>query len=374
MGTSVKDCGNEKREAGSEKAECRRAEVRSRYSGQRRATWLAGVTVLLLCFGLALAAKTCSNCGTENGDAAKFCKSCGAKLPESEPVRPQRPRVSGSVSVAGQVVTIVSDPAGASVIIDGRGRGLTPLEVSDLSAGRHELVLSRDGYRDYNTSFTVSSQSGTIVVTSDPVGADVLLDGQSRGRTVEGGLALSRVPFGSHSVTAQLSGYRDVTKTLELHSTGPVAMNFRLGWGRGALSVQSAPAGALVRAENRSLGTTPFVTELAPNRYLLSVTRPGYFEWIGYAQVEFAETASVSVELERIKVRSPILLAVTGAALAGTGLAVAMGEAQYAKYRSASDPADVRHYREATNQWDMARNIGSGVTAALAVGFLVLRF
>lgn len=336
--------------------------------------WFVGALAVLLCFGLALAEKTCPKCGTQNSDQAKFCKSCGAKLPESEPSRPATPRVSGSVTVGAGTVTISSEPSGAAVSIDGRSRGTTPLELTDVATGRHELTLSRDGYRDYNTNFTVTSQYGTIVVTSDPIGGEVMLDGQSRGPAGENGLALTRLPYGKHTIAVQLSGYSDVVKTIDLKSAGPIAVSFRLGWGKGYMKVVSIPPGAQISAEGRQLGATPFFGEMQPGRYIVTLTRPGYFDWVGYAQVQFAETAFVAGELERIKRRSPVLLALGVAALGGTGLAAWKGQSEYALYESATDPDEVLKHRTETGKWDLYRNIGAGVTAAFAVSFILFRF
>ena len=336
--------------------------------------WFVGVLAVLLCFGLALAEKTCPKCGTQNSDQAKFCKSCGAKLPESEPSRPATPRVSGSVFVGVGTVTISSEPSGATVSIDGRSRGTTPLELTDVATGRHELTLSRDGFRDYNTTFTVSGQYGTIVVTSDPVGAEVTLDGQSRGPAGEVGLALTRIPYGSHTITVHLSGYLDVAKTIDVNSAGPIAMSFRLGWGKGYMKVVSTPPGAEISSEGRQLGKTPFFGELQPGRYLLTLIRPGYFDWVGYSEVQFAETAFVAGELERIKRRSPMLLVLGVAALGGTAFTAWKGQSEYALYQSATNPDDVLRHRDQTGKWDLYRNIGAGAAAAFAASFILFRF
>jgi hypothetical protein len=330
--------------------------------------------VVLLCVGVALAEKTCPQCGTQNADQAKFCKSCGAKLPEPPPSRPSTPRVSGTVSVSDGVVSISSEPSGASVIIDGRSRGTTPLSVSDLGTGRHELTLSRDGYRDYNTTFTISGQVGTVVVTTEPVGAEVLVDGTSRGRAGEGGLALTRLLYGRHVITVRMDGYQDVTKTIEVRAPGPVAVSFRLGWGKGYLRAESEPSGAEILTGGRSLGTTPLFVEMQPGRYVLTGTRRGHYDWSGFAEVQYAETALVRAIFERVKRPSPLLLGASVAALAGTGLCVLRGEAEYAAYRGATTIDEAVRHRDATQKWDMFRNIGAGATVALGVSFALLRF
>lgn len=44
-------------------------------------------------------------------------------------------------------LSIQSSPVGASVLLDGQPRGVTPLELPDVSAGEHELVLDLKGQR-----------------------------------------------------------------------------------------------------------------------------------------------------------------------------------------------------------------------------------
>jgi hypothetical protein len=346
--------------------------VRMTNAGRGRGV-VALLLVLFLCVGPALAERTCGSCGAKNSDEAKFCKSCGAKLPELQS-RPSVPRVSGSVSVEAGTAYVTSSPSGATVIIDGRTRGTTPLNVSDLAPGRHELTLSRDGYRDYNTTFAVSGQFGTIVVTSEPVGAEISLDGQVKGRTLEAGLALARVPQGRHTLVARLPGYQDVTKTVDLRSAGPIAVSFRLGWGKGFLSVTSVPKGASLTLDNQSAGTTPYFAELSPARYYLTMAKPGYFEWAGFAEVQFAETLRIAAELERIRHRSPVLLGLGIAVASGTGFAAYLGGQSYAKYQSATDGDSALSYRQATQRWDMLRNVGAAMSAAIVASFVVLRF
>ena len=52
------------------------------------------------------------------------------------------------------IVNITSDPEGASVTIDDVPRGTTPVEVS-LTAGKHNLVITKDGYTGHVSSFDV---------------------------------------------------------------------------------------------------------------------------------------------------------------------------------------------------------------------------
>ncbi len=44
-------------------------------------------------------------------------------------------------------IKIVSEPSGAEVVVDGVSRGQAPLVLEDLSRGRHNVELRRDGYQ-----------------------------------------------------------------------------------------------------------------------------------------------------------------------------------------------------------------------------------
>ena len=138
------------------------------------------LVVLAVSAGLVFAEKTCPSCGTSNSDNAKFCKSCGAKLPEAQQSRPAAPRVAGSMAVDGSVVNITSEPSGATAVVDGRNRGKTPVELNDLGPGRHEVELSRGGYRTFYGDFTIAGLFGSVVVTTEPVGAFLILRGTGR--------------------------------------------------------------------------------------------------------------------------------------------------------------------------------------------------
>ncbi|HYN10942.1 MAG TPA: PEGA domain-containing protein [Vicinamibacterales bacterium] len=109
------------------------------------------------------------------------------------------------------VATISSRPEGAQVTIDGVAQGKTPVRVS-LSAGPHALEL-QDGRARRSLQLTVEAgatsayyidlapaigaAAGRLDVTSEPVGAQVTVDGAPRGVTP---LVLTDVVPGQHRV------------------------------------------------------------------------------------------------------------------------------------------------------------------------------
>jgi hypothetical protein len=126
-------------------------------------------------------------------------------------------------------IHVNSDPAGASVYLDGVFQGTTqagnPLDMTGILPGEHTLTLSLENYDDYITRIMVTAgettqvnagltssqsvrESGILQVISNPAGANVFIDDTCRGVTP---LTLSSVPAGSHTLRLTLSGYQDHT-------------------------------------------------------------------------------------------------------------------------------------------------------------------
>ena len=333
---------------------------------------ILALAVLMVGFGLLSAATTCPSCGTGNKDSDKFCKSCGARLPEPPPPKPSTPRVSGAAAVSGPGVRITSRPAGAEVNIDGQYRGRTPLQLGDLQPGRHDYELIRSGYRPFYGEFTIAGRFGSIVVATDPVGAEVLLNGESRGVAPDSGLALTGIRYGRHTITARLDGYNDAVKTVDLASAGPVRVTCLLGYGKGWLVVNSEPPGASLAVNSNPAGKTPYSAELDPARYALRLLRPGYHDWIGDANVQYSESTMVRAVLDRLETRKlPLLIAALAGVGAGVGAAL-KGESEYSRYSAATTQQEAERYRRSTVTWDLTRNLALGAGLALGVAYWTL--
>jgi hypothetical protein len=131
---------------------------------------------------------------------------------------------------------IHSTPAGASVVIDGVERGVTPVAIRGLALGTRQVVLRREGYRPAQRQITLTSdrpsrtvevdllpaarvpastaaRTGELVVDSRPAGATVSVDGRAAGATP---LHLRDLAAGTYRVTIQHPGYRAVTTRVDV--------------------------------------------------------------------------------------------------------------------------------------------------------------
>jgi hypothetical protein len=133
---------------------------------------------------------------------------------------------------------VTTDPPGAAVRVDGAERGASPVRVENLTAATEHVVEAtlsgRNAARavytvlpDSMLSVSLRLASGTtrLVVTTDPPGAALALDGQQRGTTP---LQQLEVPLGRHTFAAQLAGYVVTDTTLEVGpATGQVHVMLR---------------------------------------------------------------------------------------------------------------------------------------------------
>jgi hypothetical protein len=64
--------------------------------------------------------------------------------------------MSKSAAVGAGGLSVESRPAGASVFVDNRLAGTTPLSIAELPAGEHSVRIELDGYRRWSASARVT--------------------------------------------------------------------------------------------------------------------------------------------------------------------------------------------------------------------------
>jgi hypothetical protein len=89
-----------------------------------------------------------------------------AERPGTERPRTTRPAAAPPVASGPGSLQIVSRPAGAQVVLDGRVIGRTPLMVPDVGSGRHDVRLELTDFRPWATSVEVTPGRRTRVAAS----------------------------------------------------------------------------------------------------------------------------------------------------------------------------------------------------------------
>jgi hypothetical protein len=138
-----------------------------------------------------------------------------------------------SAATTGDIL-VSSNPPGASVFNDGIYQGTTQpgdaLDLTGLLPGTHTILLQLQNYQDYSTQIevqagrvsrvsadlvpaTTPSRSGTLLVNSNPQGANIFLDNACVGVTP---LTIPSVPGGNHTLLLRLPGYVDYSTSLTI--------------------------------------------------------------------------------------------------------------------------------------------------------------
>ena len=166
---------------------------------------------------------------------------------------------------------ITSEPDGATVTKDGIDIGITPLLVTDLRYGEYNIELSLNGYKTQKHVLKVNSDKpqklnaelvstfATTIISSNPSGANVLINGSNVGITP---CTISNIPEGNAQISVSLDGYKDFSETVALVAGQEHTINATLEALPASLKIISIPDKARIYINNQYKGETPL--ELNP--------------------------------------------------------------------------------------------------------------
>jgi hypothetical protein len=224
---------------------------------------------------------------------------------EAAPARPARAN-SAAVSPVGEL-QVTSNPSGAAVTVDGKAHGATPARVTDLAAGVHRVVLTRDGVSVSETvniaenarvslvvPFNQAPQTGWISVAL-PIDVQVFendhLVGVSKSDRI-------MVPAGMHrfDLVNEALGYR-ATQQVKV-SPGAVA-RLTAVLPKGLLSVNAEPW-AEVSVDGERVGETPLANvSLTVGSHRVVFRHPELGTQTRTIVVSAASPARLSVDMKR---------------------------------------------------------------------------
>ncbi len=185
------------------------------------------------------------------------------------------------------LLLLTSEPSECDISLDGYSLGRTPRLIASLDAKNvYSLVVQKPGYqpRSVEVKFngrsplvkheTLIIDSGVIEVTSDPEGADVVVNGLSRGVTP---LTVSNVPKGRATVTIGKKGFDSTTRELSVTPGERQSLFVKLDGRPGTMLLSSIPEGARFYVNNRPEGRGPVsLTNLKPGTYSIRVEMDGF--------------------------------------------------------------------------------------------------
>jgi hypothetical protein len=193
---------------------------------------------------------------------------------------------TATVSAALQkpaALQVNSDPAGATVFIDGASMGNTPVLVNDLAPGTHKVVLTSRTMETWGSevnliegqtaslSPTLTMKRGALRIIANVNNAQVLLDGKAIGTTP---LTKTDVLYGSHKILVQAQDYKPFESTVELYEPGPVSVDAALTMAMATLDLSAITAQKII-LDDEPIGSKK-VVEITPGSHNLVIKSKGY--------------------------------------------------------------------------------------------------
>ncbi len=232
------------------------------------------------------------------------------------PWKPRVPTPPPPVPKVGGFIITANVPD-ARISIDGRSDPgwTTPHTFSDLTAGSHVVVISKDGYNDTGRTVTVQEgqtnplnlelaakqvepppeetvprttqkpkpavpklspapKLGQLVVTANVDGARIALDNRGQPDWVAP-YTFSEVPAGSHTLTFSKDGYDTEYRTVMVAGGRTTALNVELRVPSGEINIVTIPSGADVTIDGKAMGTSPVRATVSAGKHTYSAKLPG---------------------------------------------------------------------------------------------------
>lgn len=175
----------------------------------------------------------------------------------------------------------------AQVLINGEPLANLPGLIEDVPAGEHEFTVDAPLYRPASQSLLIEGKNKTqalslvlqpawaeYTIDSKPQGAEVLVDGESAGKTP----ATLKIEEGLRDITLNALGYKAHKQEVAVVAEQDITMpSVELVPADGILALQSEPVDAAIILNGEFRGTTPLSLTMAPNQpHRLQLYKAGY--------------------------------------------------------------------------------------------------
>ena len=172
----------------------------------------------------------------------------------------------------------------AEIYVDGQYKGKRTWK-GHLKEGIHSVECKQQYYTNSLQNIMVKNNVtetfnitppipivGTLSVTSQPLGAKIVIDGKDYGVTPRN---ITNIVIGPHAVTLVMDGYKSETKNVTLKKNETAQLDVKLS-DTAPIRFESAPAGAKLYINDTYKGITPFTETLSSGEYKLRLTCKGY--------------------------------------------------------------------------------------------------
>ena len=209
----------------------------------------------------------------------------------------------GVIGIKEISTTIQVTPQDASILIDGISvKNDTPTKIS---VGNHTLKVEKSGYTPYikeiainenNTIFKVTLTSNdpvSVIIGSSPSGAEIFLDGISKGKTEK---AMFLYP-GEYDLRLTLSGFLPVSERVTVsNDENKNKFSYNLTRNTGLLKFEVVPSSAIIKI-NKEVVRGSELHELSPGIYQIEAEAETYYPYKGTIEITLGQTKTERITL-----------------------------------------------------------------------------
>ena len=126
-----------------------------------------------------------------------------------------------------------------------------------------------------NRTFTLTQPTpitGTLAVTSQPLGATVMIAGKNYGTTPQN---INDLVIGRHTVTLTLANHKAETRSVEIKENRTTNLDVKLS-DMAQMTINSRPNHASIFVDGKYVGVTPYTAEMASGDYTIRLSHYKY--------------------------------------------------------------------------------------------------
>ena len=183
----------------------------------------------------------------------------------------------------------------------GRARDLHPLDYAHvgrtrkgngtwtgrLKSGNYQIECQQERHRPSQQYITIEENNdhtieltppqpitGILAVTTQPLGADIIIDEKNYGKTPQ---TISNLIIGQHAISLRKEQYKEEKLPLEITEGMTTEVDVELK-DITTKTIESKPAGANLYLNGKKVGTTPYTDNLPAGEYEILLTRTNYHD------------------------------------------------------------------------------------------------
>jgi serine/threonine protein kinase/TPR repeat protein len=187
-------------------------------------------------------------------------------------------------------LSILTEPSGASILLDDKPPQVPPNTFTHVPFGTHQLSVALEGYEPVKQDLQVHKGMASEIrlqlkpileipvlsIQTEPSGASILLDDKPPQAPPN---IFTHVAFGTHQLSVALEGYEPVKQDLQVHKgmASEIRLQLKPNLEIPAVSIQTEPSGASILLDDKPPQVPPNTFTHVPfGTHQLSVALDGY--------------------------------------------------------------------------------------------------